>query len=237
MRYIFGIDKSLIVDDSNEYRIFNFIDNLSFFEHLFTNDNNLEVDKLAFLIKNLITKKQLSIEEASVISNIIWFGGIDSPRSLIASMMYELIKYPNVTESIKDSKVLQIKFIEECLRLYPSIKKIIRNSKTDTTINNIFIAKGSRIYLDVYTANRDRNKFEDPNQISFEKNKTRHISFGYGVAQCIGMGLARLEAKIALEYVLEILPYATLIEIKFIKHNQDPIWSEFIEKLSLNIKK
>jgi cytochrome P450 len=237
IRYIFGIDKSLIVDDSNEYKFFYDINNSTFFENLYTQESNLEDDKFAFHIKNLIAKNQLSIEEASIISNIIWFGGIDGTRSLIARMMYELITNPTVAENINDNKVLQIKFIEECFRLYPSIHKIIRVSKTDTTINNTFIAKGSKMYLDVYTANRDKNKFEQPNHISLEENKCRHISFGYGVAQCIGMGLARLEAKIAIEYVLEILPYATLNNFKIEKYNNEQVWVETFEILSLNINK
>lgn len=236
IRYIFGIDRSLIVDNNNEFKFFVDVNDASFFENLYTQDNNLESDKFAFQIKVLVAKNQLSNAEASIISNIIWFGGIDGIRSLIGRMMYELIDNKSLAEKIRNNKNLQIKFIEECFRLYPSIHKIIRICKSDTTINNTFIAKGSKMYLDVFIANRDENKFEEPNIISLEKNKCRHISFGYGVAQCIGMGLARLEAKIAIEYVLEILPFATINNFKIEKYNNEQVWVETFEVLSLNIK-
>lgn len=236
IRYIFGIDRSLIVDENDEFKFFVDINNTTFFENLYTQDTNLESDKFAYQIKSLISKNQLSIPEACIISNIIWFGGIGGTSSLIARMMYELINNQLLAEKISTNKNLQIKFIEECIRLYPPVNKIIRICKSDTTINNTFIAKGSKMYLDIFIANRDENKFEEPNIISLEKNKCRHISFGYGITQCIGMGLARLEAKIALEYVLEILPFATIDNFKIEKYNNEQVWVEIFEVLSLNIK-
>lgn len=235
MRYIFGLERSLIVDENNEFKILDFNDS-SFFDLLYIENNNLEIDKLAYQISGLITKNQLSIAEASTISRIIWFSGINSTRSLITRMMYETISNPSLAEKIYSNKNLQIKFIEECLRLYPSFHKIIRICKTDTIINNTLIAKGSKIYLDIFSANRDENMFEEPNNFSLEKNKNRHITFSFGITQCIGMGLARLEAKIAIEYLLEIMPFAKIDDFKIEKYYNDQVWMEMFEELSLNIK-
>ncbi len=69
----------------------------------------------------------------------------------------------------------------------------------DVEIAGGTIPSGSRVWLCYGAANRDERRFENPEQLDFEREPKRHVGFGEGIHHCIGAPLARLEGRIALE--------------------------------------
>lgn len=97
---------------------------------------------------------------------------------------------------------------EEILRLEPPVYHFRRTVKSDYYIGKFPVKKGDKIVMWYYTANRDPEKFTDPNKFIIDRQKSfPHTSFGApGVHHCLGAQLARMEMKIFYEYLFKYMP-------------------------------
>ncbi|MFP3728929.1 cytochrome P450, partial [Priestia filamentosa] len=78
-----------------------------------------------------------------------------------------------------------------------------RTASEDITINEAVIRKGEQVYLFLGAANRDSRKFRNSHQLDITRNPNPHLAFGHSRHFCLGSSLARLEAKIAIERLLQ----------------------------------
>ena len=83
---------------------------------------------------------------------------------------------------------------------------LYRTAKADVELADTKIPAGSIVVPLIASANRDPKCFENANQFDVLRNAKPHLSFGYGVHFCLGASLARLEARIAMEALVPLLP-------------------------------
>ena len=81
-----------------------------------------------------------------------------------------------------------------------------RRVVTATTIGGVALPAGSLLTLCIGAANRDPEQFEQPDQLILARQPNRHLAFGSGAHQCVGMHVARLEARIAVARFLTRFP-------------------------------
>lgn len=93
--------------------------------------------------------------------------------------------------------------VEELLRFDPSTHFVARFAVTDTTVGGRTIRKGQQVHVMVGAANRDPERFADPDVLDLTRSENRHLTFGYGIHFCLGAPLARIELENALKGVLE----------------------------------
>jgi cytochrome P450 len=94
--------------------------------------------------------------------------------------------------------------IEEALRVESPVQTLFRMAKCDTEVGGVAIPKGARIAVSYAAANRDPAVFPDPDRFDVtRKNAKEHLAFGRGEHFCIGASLARKEASIAFETLLD----------------------------------
>jgi cytochrome P450 len=86
------------------------------------------------------------------------------------------------------------------------VQFLFRTATADTEIAGTKIDEGMNIIPVYASANRDERRFPAPDRFDVTRNTQGHLAFGYGVHFCLGAPLARLEARVALEQVLERLP-------------------------------
>ena len=217
MCFVFGFRNELMKEILNKYepQIQDFQNIMQFFDMIYTHNIEFEENRLADRLKKLIVEKIISAEEATIISRIVWFGGIDTTSKLISNLLIGLYQDKNLTLKLSQDHKLHPKYIEENLRLTPPVEFIQRFIETDTTIGKTKLRKGSIVFLDIRLGNKDATVFESPEKLSFEQNKNRHLSFGNGVHQCLGMGLARFEAKLLLPELFKIHKQFNIEDIQY----------------------
>jgi cytochrome P450 len=217
MCFVFGFRNELIKEILNKYepQIQDFQNIMQFFDMIYTHNIEFEENRLADRLKKLIVEKIISAEEATIISRIVWFGGIDTTSKLISNLLIGLYQDKHLTSKLIQDHKLHPKYIEENLRLTPPVEFIQRFIETDTTIGKTKLRKGSIVFLDIRLGNKDATVFESPEKLSFEQNKNRHLSFGNGVHQCLGMGLARFEAKLLLPELFKIHKQFNIEDIQY----------------------
>ena len=85
--------------------------------------------------------------------------------------------------------------INEAIRLESPIRGFTRFVKNDYQTNNIILPAGDRVIILYASANRDERRWENPEQFDIRRVVTDQVAFGFGIHQCVGMQLARLEMK------------------------------------------
>jgi len=89
------------------------------------------------------------------------------------------------------------------MRWESPVSTVMREAAVDTEIAGVKIPKGSSILCHVGSANRDERQFRDPETFDIDRDDNDHVSFGYGPHYCAGSHLAKLEAEVALNALLD----------------------------------
>jgi cytochrome P450 len=132
-------------------------------------------------------------------------------------MVLALSRNPEEAAKLRSNPDLIENTVEEALRYDSSILKQSRVASVDTSIGGESIKKGDYIHFMIAAANRDPNRFTNPDGFDVTRTDQGHLSFGHGIHFCIGAPLARLEAKVALKQLLQRLSNFEVLtpEIKY----------------------
>jgi cytochrome P450 len=155
----------------------------------------------------------LTADEAISNAGVLLFGGIETTEGMIANAMLHLLSSPGELEFVRADHGLIPAAIEESLRLEPAAAVVDRYATSDTHLGGARIRAGDQVTVSIAGANRDPRIFDDPDEFQIRRpNATRHLAFAHGPHFCLGAHLARLEARIAVATLLDLLPELRLDE-------------------------
>jgi cytochrome P450 len=155
----------------------------------------------------------LTADEAISNAGVLLFGGIETTEGMIANAMLHLLSSPGELEFVRADRGLIPAAIEESLRLEPAAAVVDRYATSDTQLGGARIRAGDQVTVSIAGANRDPRIFDDPDEFQIRRpNATRHLAFAHGPHFCLGAHLARLEARIAVATLLDLLPELRLDE-------------------------
>lgn len=150
-------------------------------------------------------------EIAGVLYSIL-FAGHETTTNLMSNGLRELLKRPDEWDRLVADPSLAMKAVDECLRFAPSVIVWRRRALADAEIGGVKIPKGSDLLLLQGSANRDEAVFENGEVFDIHRaNSDQHLSFGFGIHNCVGRQLARLEFSIALQELGRRLPGLKLV--------------------------
>jgi cytochrome P450 len=149
----------------------------------------------------------LSYEE--LIGNCIKFhiAGHETTGNLICNGIATLLDHRGQWDALCADPGLVPDAVEEILRYCGSARIVQpRMAREDQEIGGVIIPAGEQVICLPAIANRDPASFEDPDRFDISRKPNRHMAFGYGPHSCIGLSLARLETRIALDALVRRLP-------------------------------
>lgn len=130
--------------------------------------------------------------------------GNETTRHLIANLLATVATRPDVFATLQADRSLVERAVEESLRVQPPIHILLRNVAADTSSLGRPMCAGEKIVFGLASANRDETVHEDPDEFRLDRpNWREHVAFGGGPHVCPGSALARLEARVVLETVLD----------------------------------
>lgn len=163
-------------------------------------------DLLSGLINARFEQDKLDDEELFATCILLTFAGHASTVQSISNLLLILAIRPEILAAVRGQPKLLMGAIEEVLRFEAPLQLIYRTTKVEVEIGGKTIAPREMIFLSLPAANRDPERFADPDTFDPARTDNRHLAFGYGAHFCAGAGLARLETMIAVEAFLERFP-------------------------------
>ena len=149
----------------------------------------------------------LEPREATSIMLIMLFAGHETTTNLLGNSFHRLLADRASWEAICREPGLIPNAIEEVLRFDSSVITWRHKAKQAVDIGSVSVPAEAKLLLLLGSANRDLAVFADPDAFDIRRpNAREHLSFGYGVHNCLGAPLARLEARVVLEEVSRRLP-------------------------------
>jgi cytochrome P450 PksS len=135
---------------------------------------------------------------------LLLVAGHETTVNLIAGGTLELLRQPDQKEKLRSAPGLIKSAVEELLRYTaPVFMSTERYAREDVTIQGVTIPRGEMTLGVIGSANRDATVFDNPDMLDIEREPNKHLSFGHGIHYCLGAALARLEAQVAINTLLD----------------------------------
>ncbi len=155
---------------------------------------------------------RLTDEEVICNTIITLIGGHETTTNLIASGFMTLLQNPESFLLLRNRPEIIGSAVEELLRFESPVQHTARIAPADMQLAGRTIPKGSRVVAVLAAANRDPNRFPDPDRLDLLRTDNRHLAFGWAAHFCFGAPLARLEGQIAFNKLLRRLSRPALMD-------------------------
>ncbi len=136
---------------------------------------------------------------------ILAAAGHDTTSASTAGAMLALAQDPEQFARVKADRSLLPGIVEEAIRWTSPVQHFMRTAAQDTELGGQNIAKDDWLMINYVAANHDPAQFDDPRKFDAARSPNRHLAFGAGAHQCLGLHLARLEMRILFETLLDRL--------------------------------
>jgi cytochrome P450 len=136
--------------------------------------------------------------------------GAETTYRGVSNMVFGLLTNPDQLDAVRADRSLVPRAVEEALRWEPPLTEIGRTCVRTVEIEGVTIEEDGYVFAGLGSANHDPERWEDPERFDIFREPKNHITFGLGPHICLGMHLARLEMRMALETVLDRLPNVRL---------------------------
>ena len=164
-------------------------------------------DVLSVLLSAEIDKEYLSVANILSLATAVLAGGNETTRALLGNMVWAFAQHPDQRQILANDPSLASQAVEETLRWKGPVHGFIRKVSKETELRGKELETGHFIYMLFAAANRDEEWFDEPELFQItRKPDVPNLAFGSGNHQCPGMRLARLEARILLEELIQRFP-------------------------------
>ncbi|HEX4016225.1 MAG TPA: cytochrome P450 [Frankiaceae bacterium] len=150
-------------------------------------------------------------EIVALVVNVIG-GAVGSSRVGIANAILLLLRHPEQARWAREDPDRLRPAIEESLRFHPPFRAGRRKAVTPVDAFGVHLEPGETVYLARQAANRDPQRWSDPDTFDVTRPESRHYSFGYGPHFCLGQALARLDIQESVGQLLKQCPQARLLD-------------------------
>ncbi len=163
-------------------------------------------DLISTLAESEIDGARLSDDEIFAFLLLILPAGVETTYRASGNLLVALLTEPTLLETLRADRGMLRGAIEEALRWEPPITTVVRRAVRDCELGGVAIPAGTNVSVSVAAANRDPTRYPDPDRFDPTRKNIAHLTFGGGPHLCLGMHLARMEAAVAINALLDRLP-------------------------------
>jgi cytochrome P450 len=162
-------------------------------------------DLISDLVLAEVDGKHLTDEEIFSFLRLLLPAGVETTYRASGSLLFALLQDRAQFDALYADRSLFAQAFEEVVRWEPPVTVILRRATRETVLAGVPIEEGADIALLIGAANRDERKYPDPDRYDMFREQRQHVGFGFGVHVCLGMHLARMESRIAINTLLDRL--------------------------------
>ncbi|WP_253900520.1 cytochrome P450 [Mycobacterium asiaticum] len=171
-----------------------------------------EDDMISRLIETEIERdgvvEKLTDVDITGFATMLGGAGAETVTKLVGNAMVAFADFPDQWSKLRDDRSKIPAAVEELLRYEAPSQYQVRTATRDVTYHGITIPAGGAVILVTGSATRDERMFDDPDRLDIDRERRMgfNLAFGYGIHSCLGAALARMESRIALGALLDLLP-------------------------------
>ncbi|OBA78932.1 cytochrome [Mycobacterium sp. 1164966.3] len=171
-----------------------------------------EDDMISRLIETEIERdgvvEKLTDVDITGFATMLGGAGAETVTKLVGNAMVAFADFPDQWRKLRNDRSKIPAAVEELLRYEAPSQYQVRTATRDVTYYGTTIPAGSAVLLVTGSATRDERMFDDPDRLDIDRDRRMgfNLAFGYGIHSCLGAALARMESRIALDALLDLLP-------------------------------
>lgn len=183
------------------------------------------------LISSLATARDgdeiLGADELTVMAMVLLMTGHDTSTYQLSNITYTLLAHPEQLAKLRARPEMLPRALEELLRYIPFRKGvgIPRIATEDVELGGVTIKAGDTVHVSYLAANRDPDRFDNPDELDLDRPTQPHMTFGWGSHHCVGSPLALMEIQLAIGTMLARFPGLELaVPASELRWNTESIW-------------
>ena len=171
-----------------------------------------EDDMISRLIETEIERdgvvEKLTDVDITGFATMLGGAGAETVTKLVGNAIVAFGDFPDQWRKLRDDRSKIPAAVEELLRYEAPSQYQVRTATRDVTYYGTTIPAGGAVLLVTGSATRDERMFDDPDRLDIDRERKMgfNLAFGYGIHSCLGAALARMESRIALDALLDLLP-------------------------------
>jgi cytochrome P450 len=162
----------------------------------------------------LLVQADLTDAEIANVAGLLLMAGHMTTTLLLGSTVLCLDSHPDHAKAVRENRSLVPAALEEAARLVSPVPMVGRATTVDTQLGGVDIPADQVLLVWAGAANRDSRQFAQPDVFDLTRDPNPHLGFGRGSHFCLGAPLARLEARVAMNIVLDRFPVLRTIPAK-----------------------
>ncbi len=163
-------------------------------------------DMISLLAEAELDGEKLTDEEIFSFLRLLLPAGVETTYRALGNLLIALLSDPAQLDAVRADRSLLGPAIEEVVRWNPPLLTITRVATRDTELGGVPIPEGSSVMPMLGSANRQEDRWENPDKFDIFRTAKGNLGWGHGVHVCLGMHLARMEMRTAMNLLLDRLP-------------------------------
>jgi len=157
---------------------------------------------LSALVRATVDGRPFTTEERLGIVTTLLLGGLETTRGVIVNIAYHLATRDDVEPVLRTPGWWRGP-LDEFLRFETTVSFVARTVTRDTELAGTPLKAGDRVAIHYFSANRDADRFDRPDELVLDRPSNPHMAFGQGVHRCLGANFARIQLMVAFEELLD----------------------------------
>ena len=167
-------------------------------------------DLLSLLLAAEEQGDKLTEDELLATCVLIFIAGHETTVNLLGNGLLALLQHPDQLRQLRADPALLPGAVEELLRYDSPVQRTARVTNSEVELRGKTIPRHALVVAAIGAANRDPERFAEPDRLDLARRDKDHIAFGFGIHFCLGAPLARIEAQVALGTLLRRMPRLAL---------------------------
>jgi hypothetical protein len=162
-------------------------------------------DLISQILHTEVKGEDLTIDEVAGFCSLLHDAAQNTTMNMIAQSVLALGRFPDARRALAENPDRWPKALEELLRFISPVQGLARSTTRDVTLHDVTIPAGDQILVLYGSANHDESAYPNPDQLDLDRDVKVHWAFGHGIHYCLGNAVARLEVRVALQVLLEMV--------------------------------
>lgn len=177
-------------------------------------------DLLSKLIQANVGDDCLSDSELGIACVMTYVAGHETSKGLLSNGILAFAQHPEQWQAFCTGAATSKQVLDEILRFDPPLQQTVRLAVSELQVGDAVIKPGDKMLLCLASANRDEEQFTDSETFDVSRDASAQIAFGYGIHNCLGQMIARLEGRLLFEYLRDRVSQINLTTADY-QWNQD----------------